>query len=100
MCVVDVVARTVGEHGVDEMHLDFGCEDRLAEKSARVLSRRLVFEVPAHLPPHLGDVGVDEHGRANGRIGVRRVDLDAVLGLDAEDLGYGHYDRTLPDRLS
>ena len=58
MRVVDVVARAVGEHRVDEVRLDLGRLRAVAREAARVASGRLVFEVPADAA--LLDVAVDQ----------------------------------------
>ena len=47
--VVDVVARAVGEHGVDEVGLDLGGLGAVAAEAAGVRARGLVLEVPADL---------------------------------------------------
>ena len=49
MGVVDVVARTVGEHGVDEVGLDLGREQIVEREAAGVVAGVLVLEVPADL---------------------------------------------------
>ncbi len=89
--VVHVVAGAVGEHRVDQVGLHLRRHGALPGESPGVVARRLVLEVPAGLlAGHVVGVGVDEH--RGGRDGVRvPVDhLDAVLGLDAADLGNGH----------
>ena len=63
--VVDVVARAVGEHRVDEMRLDLGRLRAVAGESARVAAGRLVFEVPADAV--LLDVAVDQEARRDDR---------------------------------
>ena len=58
MRVVDVVASAVGEHGVDQMRLDDGRAAVGPRKSAGVVARRFVLEVPAD--PAVFDVGIDQ----------------------------------------
>ena len=89
MRVVDVVARAVGEHRVDEMGLDLGRLRAVAREAARVAPGRFVFEVPADAV--LLDVPVDQEARRDDRVRVgRAAQRDAVLGLDADDLRDGH----------
>ncbi len=91
MGVVHVVAGAVGEHGVDQMGLHLRGHRALPGEAAGVVARRLVLEVPAGLlAGHVLGVGVDEDRRRGDGVGIAVHDLDAVLGLDAADLGDGH----------
>ena len=89
MRVVDVVARAVGEHRVDEMRLDLGRLRAVAGEAACVVAGRLVLEVPADAA--LFDVAVDQQARRDDRVRVgRAAQRDAEFGLDADDLRDGH----------
>ncbi len=89
MRVIDVVARAVGEHRVDEVGLDLGRLRAVAREPSGVAAGRLVFEVPADAV--LLDVPVDQETRRDDRVRVRCApERDAVLGLDADDLRDGH----------
>ena len=57
--MVDVVAGTVGEHGVDQMGLHLG-RLRCPGRSAGIGAGRLVFEVPTDLAIVDGKVRVDQ----------------------------------------
>ncbi len=94
--VVDVVARAVGEHRVDQVRLHVGRHGALGDEAPGVASGRLVLEVPAGAPVQQRHVGVDQHGRRGDRVRLARAAHDdPVLGLDAADLADGH-GRTLP----
>ena len=96
MSVVDVVAGTVGEHGVDEVGLDIRGHRALAGIATSVTTRRLVLEVPPDPAVELSDVRVDQERRRGRRADAARgVHLHPVLGLDPADLGHRHA-RTLP----
>jgi hypothetical protein len=83
--VVDVVARAVGEHRVDEVGLDLGRLRAVACVAPGVATGRLVVEVPTDAP--LLHVAVDEERRREHRIRVRGpAQGHAVLGLDPADL--------------
>ena len=88
--MVHVEAGAVGEHGVGQVRLHHGGQGPFAGEAAGVVPGRLVLEVPPDLLLHVGGVGVDQHrGRRDGvLLGTGR--MDAVLGLDAADLGGGH----------
>ena len=92
VCVVDVVARAVGEDEVDECALFLG---RLAVarrlEAARVAERVLLLEVPLHAAELGLAVLTDEHARdEDGRDVAGTGDRDAVLGLGSEDLLQRH----------
>ena len=89
MRVVDVVARAVGEHGVDEVGLDLRRHGALAGEARASRPGRLVLEVPADLV--VLDVAVDEHRRGQHGIGIgRAAQRHAVLRLDPAHLRDGH----------
>ena len=89
MRVVDVQPCAVGEHGVRQVGLDDGCKRREAEHATGVKIRRLVIEIPVDSRASLLGVGVHDDARRRDGIHVGPA-RDSVLGLDAENLGYGH----------
>ena len=97
MRVVDVVAGTVGEHGVDEVRLDLGRQRVERRVATRVVGRRLVLEVPTHLglgsarARELVEVRVDEQRRRRNVVGLVGPAMpDAEFGFDAQCLRNRH----------
>ena len=91
MGVVHVVAGTVGEHRVDQVGLHLGGHGSLPGEAPGVVAGGFVLEVPAGLlARHVVGVRVDQHRGGGDGVRIAVHHLDAVLGLDAADLGNGH----------
>jgi hypothetical protein len=87
--VVDVVARAIGEHGVHQVRLDGRGQQVVDAEPARVATGVFVLEVPPDLAV-CSEVGVDQERRRADRVAVGASHENAVLGLDAADLGDRH----------
>ena len=90
--MIDVVAGTVGQHGVHQMRLDLRCQRVKLVETSCVDARLLVLEVPADALTQVSvDVGVDDHRRRRHGIGIAVAAVDdAEFSLDAYDLVNRH----------
>ncbi|MEY3389443.1 MAG: hypothetical protein RLZ74_1049, partial [Actinomycetota bacterium] len=90
MRMVDVIAGTIGEDGVDQMGLHLGREYFSQQQTPSVVPGLFVEEVPGSSRFGPTEKCVDQHRAGGDRIQIGVAHDDAVLGFNAAHLGDCH----------